>query len=157
MGKLMSSKVRSLLLCALLLALPSLAAAQSFLTLPFPRGENSTTGDTVMNVQQGWYYTGSSLHSGIDYIEGTIDNSSTWQHFPIVAAADGEACADDEDGGSCVTGPGKKVLIRHNRTSRTLSHKLLSLLTISFQGHTGLKNNQNRIKSFQRGAECATI
>lgn len=69
-----------------------------------------------MNLQQGWVYTAplppgckgdSTLHCGIDYIEGTIDNSPTWQHFPVVAAADGEAC------GNCVDGPGNKVYIKH--------------------------------------------
>jgi hypothetical protein len=28
-------------------------------------------------------------------------------------------------------------------------------LDISFKGRIGLKNNQNRINRFQRGAECA--
>jgi len=41
------------------------------------------------------------------------------------------------------------------RTSRTHSHKALNLLAISFMGHIDLKNNENRIKRFQRGAECA--
>ena len=42
-----------------------------------------------------------------------------------------------------------------HRTSRSHSHKLLNLLNISFMVHTGLKNNENRIQRFQRGAECA--
>jgi hypothetical protein len=29
------------------------------------------------------------------------------------------------------------------------------LLSISYIGYIGLKNNQNRINGFQRGAECA--
>ena len=41
------------------------------------------------------------------------------------------------------------------RTSRSHSHKLLNLLSLSFMGHADLKNNQNRINRFQRGAECA--
>jgi hypothetical protein len=75
-------------------------------------------GDTEMNIQQGWYYTDGTLHQGIDYIEGvTGSNANTWQHFPIVAAADGEACWDGpaEDGG-CVadyTGGGYRILIKH--------------------------------------------
>jgi hypothetical protein len=36
---------------------------------------------------------------------------------------------------------GNNKMTRIHRTSRTLSHKLLSLLTIPFKGHTGLKNN----------------
>jgi hypothetical protein len=41
------------------------------------------------------------------------------------------------------------------RTSRSHSHKLLNLFDILSIGYTGLKNNQNRINRFQRGAECA--
>jgi len=48
------------------------------------------------------------------------------------------------------------VLLALYRTSRTHSHKALNLLAISFMGHIDLKNNENRIKRFQRGAECAT-
>jgi murein DD-endopeptidase MepM/ murein hydrolase activator NlpD len=79
------------------------------LTLPFP-------SETNMKVQQGWWYTvplppgcrgNSSLHCGIDYIDGTIDGSD-WRHFAVLAAADGEACAN------CKTGPGNKVVIRHD-------------------------------------------
>jgi len=53
-------------------------------------------GDKEMKVQQGWFYTGGGNHNGIDYVQGTIDKSSTWQNFPVVAAAAGKACADDE-------------------------------------------------------------
>ena len=93
-----------------------------FLTLPFP-------ADTNMNIQQGWYYSSPSpypacpirsndlrLHCGIDYIDGTIDKSSTWQHFAVVAAADGEACAEvaSNPRGNCVWGEGNRVLIKHD-------------------------------------------
>ena len=42
------------------------------------------------------------------------------------------------------------------RTSRSHSYKPLNLLNISFMGYIGLKNNQNRINAFQRGAECVS-
>ncbi len=80
----------------------------TILTLPFPN-------DTNMNIQQGWYYTNGNLHQGIDYIDGTIDSSSTWKNFAVLAALDGEACADTAgDAGGCVKGPGNRVLIRHD-------------------------------------------
>jgi hypothetical protein len=41
------------------------------------------------------------------------------------------------------------------RTSRSHLHNPLNLLIIYFIGYTGLKNNQNRINEFKRGAECA--
>src|SRR5260370_5759047 len=79
----------------------------TILTLPYPN-------DTNMNIQQGWYYTNGNLHQGIDYIDGTIDSSSTWKNFAVLAALDGEACADTAgDAGGCVKGPGNRVLIRH--------------------------------------------
>lgn len=111
-------------------------ASKQLLTLPFPSWQNTTTGDTSMGLQQGWIYTAPlppgcnhdpTLHCGIDYIERTIDNSSTWQHFPVVAAYDGEACGDNESGGACVTGLGKKVLIRHTLPNGTIVY--------SYYGH----------------------
>lgn len=39
--------------------------------------------------------------------------------------------------------------------SRSHLYKPLDLLRIPFLGHKNLKNNQNRISEFHRGAECA--
>lgn len=66
---------------------PSKAAVPHFLTLPF--------NDPDVKIQQGWVYTFGDQtacgHQGIDYIKGTVDNSSTWKTFEVVPAADGEA------------------------------------------------------------------
>ena len=53
--------------------------------------------DTKMGIQQGWFYTGitgKKEHKGIDFIKGDVDNSTTWGSFPVLAAADGFACAN---------------------------------------------------------------
>ena len=50
---------------------------------------------------------------------------------------------------------GNPLAVVLDRTSRTHSHKPLNLLAVPFMEHIGLKNNENRIKKFQRGAECA--
>lgn len=66
-------------------------------------------------MQQGWLYTNGQIHSpsgAFDYIDGTIDNSSTWKNFDVVAAADGVAVWDD----SPTSGYGNVVLIRHDQT-----------------------------------------
>jgi murein DD-endopeptidase MepM/ murein hydrolase activator NlpD len=60
-----------------------------------------------MHVVQGWYYTWWGAHLGIDFINGDLDNPDAWKTFDVVAAADGEACAN------CVDGPGNRVWIRH--------------------------------------------
>jgi murein DD-endopeptidase MepM/ murein hydrolase activator NlpD len=68
-----------------------------------------------MALQQGWLYTNGKLHRGIDFIQGSLDNSKTWQRFPVVAAFDGQACADTQtSSGGCVSGKGNRVLIRHD-------------------------------------------
>jgi WD40 repeat protein len=74
-----------------------------FLTLPFR--------DSDIKIQQGWVYTfdpNPDAHKGIDYIKGAIDQSSTWQSFDVVAAADGVAM--QSSGG----GYGTFVYIQHN-------------------------------------------
>jgi len=79
--------------------------APKFLTLPF-----RTPG---VKVQQGWIYTFNpdpNAHQGVDYIKGEIDNSSTWQSFDVVAAADGVAMQSTSET------YGRFVLIRHNET-----------------------------------------
>jgi murein DD-endopeptidase MepM/ murein hydrolase activator NlpD len=66
-----------------------------------------------MGVQDGWIRMDRTLHNGIDYIRGEVGAGWTWRGFPIIAAADGRACAalDDEEG--CISGVGTRVLIRH--------------------------------------------
>jgi murein DD-endopeptidase MepM/ murein hydrolase activator NlpD len=72
-----------------------------FLTLPFePNGR--------MEILSGWYYNGGGFHGGIDFINGSYSNISSWQTFPVIAAADGEAC------GNCSSRQGNAVFIKHN-------------------------------------------
>ncbi len=76
-----------------------------FLSLPFP-------ADPQMEVFHGWRYTHNNQpQCGIDY--GKRDASGALTGFPVLAAADGEACADHDGGGGCVSGFGDRVLIRH--------------------------------------------
>jgi len=98
------------------------SGSAKFLTLPFPP-------DSEMRIQQGWRYTWESTptHKGIDYIKGSLDNSATWRSFPVVAAADGEAC------GNCVNGPGNKVWIRHT---------VGGLIYYTYYGHLSSIDNQ---------------
>jgi hypothetical protein len=82
-------------------------APPRFLTLPF-------TNPSV-KMQQGWLYTNGQIHSpsgAFDYVDGTIDSSSTWKNFDVVAAADGVAIWDD----SPTSGYGNVVVIRHDKT-----------------------------------------
>jgi murein DD-endopeptidase MepM/ murein hydrolase activator NlpD len=92
------------------------AATPKFLTLPFESPKQ-------MHIQRGWW-TPESLggpftlkHHAIDYINGTLDVTSTWQNFPVVAAADGEACGAVLGGNGCYDFPGEimgnRVLIKH--------------------------------------------
>ncbi len=60
-----------------------------------------------MRVIQGWFYTWWGAHSGVDFINGDIYNPDNWKTFDVLAAADGEACAN------CVDGLGNTVWIRH--------------------------------------------
>lgn len=60
---------------------------EPFLDWPFDE-------DLDIKVQQAWLYTDGSQHKGTDFILGEIDSSSTWQPFEVLAAADGEACAN---------------------------------------------------------------
>ncbi len=77
-----------------------------FMTLPFP-------ADTQMEVFHGWRYTfNNQPQCGIDY--GKRDNNNQLASFPVLAVADGEACADwDDTAGGCVSGYGGRVLVRH--------------------------------------------
>jgi hypothetical protein len=78
----------------------SAVASNRFLTLPFLLQPN-------MRVVQGWIYVWGGAHFGIDYVNGDMDNPYSWETFDVIAAADGEACAN------CVDGPGNKVWIKH--------------------------------------------
>lgn len=105
-----------LVLAALVAPLPTMAAATpaaaaptpKFLTLPF-------TSVRHMHVQQAWDFA-SGQHQAIDYIKGTLDATSTWRGFPVVAAADGRACGEMLGHNGCVVRPGimgNRVMIRH--------------------------------------------
>lgn len=65
-----------------------------------------------MRVVQGWYYSWWGAHFGVDYINGNIEDPSSWKSFDVVAAADGEACAN------CVDGLGNTVWIKHKTGDR---------------------------------------
>lgn len=95
-------------------SLPAAAASGSsgtpkFLTLPFPIAAG-------MRIQQAWLWTGgghAALHRGVDYIHGRIDQAATWKSFPVIAAADGKACAQLDGKHGCVEGIGNRVFIKH--------------------------------------------
>jgi murein DD-endopeptidase MepM/ murein hydrolase activator NlpD len=90
-------------------AVPVAAASHRFLTLPFHAA-------SAKKIQEGMYWTGCchpAYHGGIDYIQGTLDRSSTWRSFPVYAAASGMACsqlASTQKG--CISGIGNRVLIK---------------------------------------------
>lgn len=79
------------------------AASQTepFLKYPVPR-------DPRIKIQNGWIYENGGLHQAIDYIEGDLDTASTWQSFPVLAAASGEACVNPPHH------QGDSVFVRHN-------------------------------------------
>lgn len=85
---------------------PAGQALASFLTLPF-------TPTARMSILSGWYYSGGGFHGGIDYVNGSVNNNSSWRTFPIIAAADGEAC------GNCSSRQGNAVWIKHSVNGRT--------------------------------------
>jgi hypothetical protein len=72
-----------------------------------------------MQVFHGWRYTHNNQpQCGIDF--GKRDAAGWLQSFPVLAVADGEACADrDDTSGRCVRGFGDRVLIRHTIDGET--------------------------------------
>lgn len=93
-------------------AAPRLENPPRFLSLPFPI-------DPQMEVFHGWQYTHNKQpQCGIDF--GRRDERGALMGFPVLASADGEACADRDDTGSgCVSGFGDRVLIRHQVEGQT--------------------------------------
>ncbi len=93
------------------------AATPRFLALPFESPQQ-------IHIQRGWWtpeFLGGPFtlkHHAIDYIHGTLDVTSSWENFPVVAAAAGEACAEVLGGTGCYDAPGEimgnRVLIKHN-------------------------------------------
>ncbi len=85
-----------------------------FLTLPFPDHPD-------MRMLHGWRYTfNNHPQCGIDYALWPDPSKFEFGRFPVLAAADGEACADtDSTGGGCVSGFGGRVLIRHEVDGET--------------------------------------
>ncbi len=81
-------------------ASPAGTARAQFLTLPFE-------ANSSMEILSGWYYNSGGFHGGIDYIKGNYNNLSSWRSFPVIAAADGEACAN------CCSRQGNAVFIKH--------------------------------------------
>ncbi|HEU4572785.1 MAG TPA: hypothetical protein VFR93_08855, partial [Candidatus Limnocylindrales bacterium] len=105
----------------------AIAAPPRFLTLPFA----STAG---MQVQLVWR-AGRIAHHAIDYVRGTRDVASTWRTFPVLAAADGEACAQLAGHHGCVDIPNEKVTnrvaIRHDVGGTTYTTVYEDLASIS--------------------------
>jgi murein DD-endopeptidase MepM/ murein hydrolase activator NlpD len=94
-------------------AATQIGAQPHFLSLPFTKPN--------ITIQQGWIYTDGYLHhpkGAIDFINGTLDQSSTWQTFSIVAAAGGVATWDNDP----KSGYGNMVLIRHDQTDSQGRH-----------------------------------
>ena len=75
------------------------------LTLPFT--------DPRITVSQGWIYDWGSQHGGTDYMLGDR-NTTNWQPFDVVAAADGWAC------GNCTSRQGNAIWIKHLVDGQTL-------------------------------------
>ena len=49
-------------------------------------------------VQQGWDYSGlEGIHKAIDFAKGELGLSSTWESFPVIASATGNACVNPEN------------------------------------------------------------
>jgi murein DD-endopeptidase MepM/ murein hydrolase activator NlpD len=71
----------------------------NFLTLPFPQ-------DPDMKILQGWCYNFGDNpcgHNGIDYIKSSVlYPKENWTHFPVLAAADGEAYWNSSNYGNFV-------------------------------------------------------
>jgi hypothetical protein len=89
-------------LCEISVRAQAQSVSPKFLTLPFT--------DPSIKMQQGWVYSTGEIHSpagAFDYIKGNLDDSSTWEIFDVVAAADGMAMRSS--GG----GYGNLVLRRH--------------------------------------------
>jgi murein DD-endopeptidase MepM/ murein hydrolase activator NlpD len=87
-------------------AAPARQTPVQFLTLPFEPTER-------MSILSGWYYNGGGFHGGIDYVNGSYSGIRGWQTFPVIAAADGEAC------GNCTTRQGNAVWVKHNLNGST--------------------------------------
>jgi murein DD-endopeptidase MepM/ murein hydrolase activator NlpD len=87
-------------------AAPPKQSGPPFLTLPF-----QPTGN--MEILSGWYYNGGGYHGGIDYINGNYNSLGSWRTFPVIAAADGEAC------GNCTSRQGNAVFVKHSVNGTT--------------------------------------
>jgi murein DD-endopeptidase MepM/ murein hydrolase activator NlpD len=106
-----------------------------FLTLPFQPNGN-------MEVLSGWYYNGGGFHGGIDFINGSYSNMSSWHTFAVIAAADGEAC------GNCTSRQGNAVWIKHNIDGATYYTYYGHLASISGDIPLG---SQSRTVQVKRG------
>jgi hypothetical protein len=113
-----------------------------FLSLPFP-------ADPQMEVFHGWRYTHNrQVQCGIDY--GKRDASGRLMQFPVLASADGEACADLDGShyGGCVSGFGHRVLIKHTIDGQTFYTYYGHLESIASEIPIGSRSNTVRV---QRG------
>ncbi|MGA7731365.1 MAG: M23 family metallopeptidase [Chloroflexia bacterium] len=81
-------------------AAPTGGARTPFLSLPFE-------ANSSMQILSGWYYNGGGFHGGIDFVKGSYNSVRSWGTFPVIAAADGEACAN------CCSRQGNAVFIKH--------------------------------------------
>jgi murein DD-endopeptidase MepM/ murein hydrolase activator NlpD len=116
-------------------AAPVQRASAQFLTLPFQPNGN-------MEILSGWYYNGGGFHGGIDYINGSYSGIRGWQTFPVIAAADGEAC------GNCTSRQGNAVWVEHKVGGQTYYTYYGHLASISKDIPQG---SQSRTVSVKRG------
>ncbi len=87
-----------------------------FVDLPFPP-------DSKMNLQQAWKGF-NPKHFAMDIIRGELDASATWTTFPVLAGADGKACANPP------SRQGNAVLIDHDFDGETYYEYSGHLLSI---------------------------
>src|SRR5438552_10925126 len=117
-------------------AVPAGQARAQFLTLPFQPNGN-------MEILSGWYYNGGGFHGGIDYINGNFNNLGSWRTFPVIAAADGDAC------GNCSSRQGNAVFVKHNVGGATYYTYYGHLASISNNIPLGSQSNTVHVKRGQ--------
>jgi len=86
---------------------------EPFLDWPFDE-------ELAIGVQRGWKYVDDDgilrEHKAVDFILGQVDFSGTWRSFDIMAAAEGEACANPPNR------QGNAVFITHEAPQSTTLH-----------------------------------
>jgi murein DD-endopeptidase MepM/ murein hydrolase activator NlpD len=96
-----------------------------------------------MQILSGWYYNGGGFHGGIDFIKGNYNSLSSWQTFPVIASADGEAC------GNCTSRQGNAVFVKHNLNGVTYYTYYGHLASISDNIPLGSQSRTTYVKRGQ--------